>query len=83
MARADVRPGNYTIQTSKSGYTTEAGMVKAEQREIAELTILLEKEARGIPGFPYESIILGIAIVTLQLRARPGLGLFSTRARDL
>ena len=63
----DVRPGNYTIQASKSGYTTEAGTVKAKQRETAELTILLEKEARGISGFPYESIILGIAIVTLLL----------------
>jgi CubicO group peptidase (beta-lactamase class C family) len=63
----DVRPGNYTIQASKSGYTTEAGMVKVEIAETAELTILLEKEAKGIPGFPYESIILGIAIVTFQL----------------
>ena len=54
MIFTDVRPGNYPIQVSKSGYTTDTGMVIAELEETAELTILLEKEARGIPGFPYE-----------------------------
>ena len=47
MNFTDVRPGNYTIQASKSGYTTETGMVKAELEETAELTILLEKEAKA------------------------------------
>ena len=67
MVFTDVRPGNYTIQASKSGYTTDTGTLNAIIEETAELTILLEKEARGIPGFPYESIILGIAIVILLL----------------
>jgi len=63
----DVRPGNYTIQASKSGYTTVTGMVKAELEETAELIILLEKEAKGIPGFSYESIVIGIAVGILLL----------------
>ena len=63
----DVRPGNYTIQASKSGYTTEARMVKVEIAETAELTILLEKEAKGIPGFSYESIVIGMAMGILLL----------------
>ena len=67
MIFTDVRPGNYTIQASKSGYTTETGMVKAELEETAELTILLEKEAKGIPSFSYESIVIGIAVGILLL----------------
>jgi uncharacterized surface anchored protein len=63
----DVRPGNYTIQASKSGYTTEAGMVKVKIAETAELTILLEKEVKGIPGFSSESIVIGIAVGILLL----------------
>jgi CubicO group peptidase (beta-lactamase class C family) len=67
MVFTDVRLGNYTIQASKSGYTTETGMLKAELEETAELTILLEKEAKGIPGFSYESIVIGIAVGILLL----------------
>jgi len=63
----DVRPGDYTIQASKSGYTTDTGTLNAIIEETAEVTILLEKEAKGIPGFPYESIILGIVMMTFLL----------------
>ena len=42
-------------------------MVKAELEETAELIILLEKKVKGIPGFSYESIVIGIAVGILLL----------------
>lgn len=67
MVFTDVRPGDYTIQASKSGYTTDTETLNAVIEETAELTILLEKEAKGIPGFSYESIVIGIAVGILLL----------------
>jgi len=67
MIFTNVRRGDYAIQASKSGYTTDKGTLNAIIEETAELTILLEKEAKGIPGFPYESIILGIVMVPFLL----------------
>jgi len=66
----DVKQGSYTFQASKSEYATKSGSVSAKAGEAAELTITLEREAKGgggIPGFPYESIILGLVVGVLLL----------------
>jgi len=66
----DVKQGSYTFQASKSEYATKSGSVSAKAGETAELTITLEREAKGgggIPGFPYESIILGLVVGVLLL----------------
>ena len=66
----DVKMGAYIFQSSKSGYVAKSGSVSAKAGEISELTITLEKEASpekekttgGIPGFPFESMIIGFII---------------------
>lgn len=66
----DVKLGSYTFQAEKSEYVTKSGSVSAKAEETAELTITLEKEAKGgggIPGFPYESIILGLVVGVILL----------------
>jgi len=67
---SEVKPGSYTFQASKSEYVTNSGSVSAKAGETAELVITLEKEAKGgggIPGFPYESIMLGLVLGALVL----------------
>ena len=68
---SDVEPGSYTFQASKSGYLTKSGSGSVSVGETTELVITLEIEPEpevektgngGIPGFPYESIILGLMI---------------------
>jgi hypothetical protein len=36
--------------------------------EIIEKTILLEEKPKGIPGYPFETILLGIVISILLLK---------------
>ena len=75
---SDVKLGSYTFQASQSGYITKSGSVSAQAGETTEITITLEEEAPpaeekeeegggGIPGFPYESIILGFVLGALFL----------------
>ena len=67
-----VKDGGYSLQVSKSGY--EAGTASATARlgETIRATITIQEErAGGIPGFPYESIILGIVLcATILLLGR-------------
>jgi len=66
---SDLESGSYTFQASKSDYVSKSGSVSAKAGETTELTITLEKEKPkgGIPGFPYESIILGLMLGALML----------------
>jgi len=72
---SDVKLGSYTFQASKNEYKTKTGSVSVEAGETAELTITIEKEAPeveekpggGIPGFPYESIVLGLVLGAFML----------------
>ena len=70
----DVHVGSYTFQASKSGYVTETGSVSVPTEETIELTISLQEKLStpeepsgggGIPGFPYESIMLGLVVGSL------------------
>jgi len=65
----DVKLGNYQFQASKSGYVTKTDSVSITEEE-AELTIYLEEEVKDrwvIPGFPYQSILPGLALGALML----------------
>lgn len=66
----DVKVGVYTFEASKSEYVTKSGSMNAKAGKTVELTITLEKEAKGgagIPGFPYESIVLGLVLGAFML----------------
>ena len=70
IAFGDVKLGSYTFEVSRSGYIAKSGTINAKPGETSELTITLEKEEKGgggIPGFPYESILLGLALGVLIL----------------
>lgn len=79
---SDIQAGTYSFQASKSGYLTGTSSISVSLGERAELTITLETEPAkqeeessrrgGIPGFPYESIILGlmVSVIILELYRR-------------
>lgn len=62
--------GDYTFQTSMNGYTSMQFSVRVSLGESIVQTITLEKiETRnGIPGFPVESIFLGLVFGVLFFR---------------
>jgi len=65
LSFGNVKMGSYTFEVSKSGYVAKSGTVTAESGETNELSITLEKEVsegKGIPGFPYESIFVGLLV---------------------
>jgi parallel beta-helix repeat protein len=73
---SDLESGSYTFQASKSGYVTNSSSVSVSVGETTELIITIETEPEpeeektgggGIPGFPYESIILGLVFGILML----------------
>lgn len=61
-----VKAGSYGFQITKSGYAKGTGTVTAVDGQTSELTITLQAEQAGggggIPGFPYESIVLGLIL---------------------
>ncbi|MDO8055271.1 MAG: carboxypeptidase regulatory-like domain-containing protein, partial [Candidatus Hermodarchaeota archaeon] len=68
----DVTGGSYSFQASKSGYIEETASFNAKTGETNEMIITLKAEPsaseekpprrKGTPGFPYESIILGLVV---------------------
>jgi hypothetical protein len=62
--------GSYTLQASKSGYTTSTTQGTASADKLNEFTITLPNQPTGgggIPGFPYEATIIGILIAAIYL----------------
>jgi len=62
--------GNYTLQVSKSGYVSSSvkGAVKAGAQTDLSATLQTQPSG-GIPGFPFESLSLGLALVIFTLFA--------------
>jgi len=60
----DILLGSYTLQASKSGYVSASTQGNVVAESIGELSITLQVQTSGggIPGFPYESLILGLLI---------------------
>jgi PKD repeat protein len=64
----DVEEGSFIFHASADGYVSNSELLIASIGEIIEKTILLEEKPKGIPGFPYEAIIIGLALGTFLLR---------------
>ena len=62
IAFEEVKSGSYTFLASSEEYESNSESITVSQGEINEKTILLEEKPQGIPGFPYETIILGLAL---------------------
>jgi hypothetical protein len=55
--------GNYTLQVSKSGYVSGSAQGAVASGAKTELGSTLQAQPQsGIPGFPYEAIIIGVLI---------------------
>ncbi len=55
--------GNYTLQVSKSGYVSGSTQGTVASGARTETTTTLQAQpSGGIPGFPYESIIVGVVL---------------------
>jgi hypothetical protein len=65
---SDAKEGSYSFQISKSGYKTRTETYRTNSGETKQIQITLEKA--GIPGYPYESIIIGLIAVTILLLRR-------------
>ncbi|MFC1803592.1 hypothetical protein ACFL0D_06465 [Thermoproteota archaeon] len=64
----NIQLGDYTFSVSKSGYIGGTVSGKVESGETTSLTISLEKEASGgIPGFPIQSLALGLILVSVLM----------------
>lgn len=59
--------GSYTMQASKGNYETNTGSATVAAGSIANLTVKLETQGGGIPGYPYEAIFGGIVMVGVIL----------------
>ncbi|MCX6653987.1 MAG: carboxypeptidase regulatory-like domain-containing protein [Candidatus Bathyarchaeota archaeon] len=61
---SDIVLGSYTLQASKSGYISAStqGNAVAESITVLSITLQVQTSGGGIPGFPYESVILGVLI---------------------
>jgi len=61
----DIKTGAYTIMVSKSGLKSKSESLSTSLGEKTEKTIILEPEQQpsgGIPGYPIESIFIGILL---------------------
>ena len=56
--------GNYAIRVSKSGYVSGSveGTVKMGAQAELSATLQAQPSSGGIPGFPYEAMILGFLL---------------------
>ena len=61
---SEVMLGGYTLQASKSGYDSGSTQGNVVAGSVSELSITLQAQSSGggIPGFPYEALILGFLI---------------------
>jgi hypothetical protein len=69
---SNVSAGSYAFQVSKSGYVTKTASTTSTAGGTVELTITLDLAQSGgggggIPGFPYESIVIGLVIGAVAL----------------
>ena len=70
----DIAPGDYTFSASKDGYVSGTVSGKVFSGKTKSVIISLEKESSGgIPGFPMQSLVLGIVLVSvfIWMSARP------------
>jgi hypothetical protein len=63
----EVKSGSYTFLASSEEYESNSESITVSQGEDLEKTILLEKKPWEIPGFPIESVVIGLALVILLL----------------
>ncbi|UCH56995.1 MAG: hypothetical protein JSV18_06565 [Candidatus Bathyarchaeota archaeon] len=66
----DVVEGGYVFRINKSGYAEEVAPATVTTGYVAEITITLQEETTpgGIPGFPVQSVLLGLMIAAFLLR---------------
>jgi PKD repeat protein len=64
----DVEEGSFIFHASADEYVSDSEVLIASIGEMIEKTILLEEKPKGIPGFPYEAVIIGLALGAFLLR---------------
>jgi hypothetical protein len=64
---SDVAPGSYALQASKSGLVTGAVSAAVAAGETQQPSVTLQAASAGIPGYPYESVVVGILVVAAAL----------------
>jgi len=65
-----VKPGDYSFLVAFTEYQSESVSVKAVESQTTEKTVLLTKipqQSQGIPGFPMESVLVGIGIAIILI----------------
>jgi hypothetical protein len=78
---SNLLPGGYTIQASRSSYTSVSTEVKIEAGVTSDVTITLRAQSSattgGISGYPYIAVLTGVVLAIcvwiLSLRSRPSL----------
>ena len=68
VAFEDVKEGSFIFHASAKGYVSNSELLIASIGEMIEKTMLLKEKPKGIPGFPYEAIIIGLALGTFLSR---------------
>jgi hypothetical protein len=69
----DVKPGSYTFQGSMSGYVSASGTGNVAAGSSADVSIILQAQSSGggggggIPGYPYEALVVGIVLACVLL----------------
>jgi hypothetical protein len=67
-----VKPGIYTIQASKTGYTSDTAQSDVVIDSSNSINLVLQNQPStsggGIPGFPIEAMLLGVILSALLLR---------------
>jgi PKD repeat protein len=63
-----VEEGSFIFHASADGYVSDSEVLIASIGVMIEKTILLEEKPKGIPGFPLEGMIIGLALGTFMLR---------------
>ncbi len=61
---------SYTMQASKGNYVTNSGSATVAAGSVVNLTVTLQTQGGGIPGYPYEAIIGGIILVVVLIMLR-------------
>ena len=64
----DVKEGSFIFHASADGFVSSSEVLIASIGEMIEKTILLEEKPKGIPGFSYEAVIIGLALGAFMLR---------------
>jgi hypothetical protein len=70
VAFEQVKSGSYTFLASSEEYESNSESITVSQEEINEKTILMEKKSWEIPGFPFESLLVGLTFIILVHAAR-------------